>query len=950
MRRLDKRYGRQFLRGLFLLFCLTAMGFPVTQKGMAQGRGKIAGKVVEAATGLPLPGVNVLVVGTMLGATTDADGDYFIANLQPDTYSLKATFVGFRDVTVQDIAVNTDRTTEIDFEMEEQTLELQGEVVVTATRPLVEKDNTTSVVRLDATEVTTRPTTDFTNVLTTLPSIDFENGQIMVRGGALNEVAFVVDGARAQNPLDHSPYTRINLSSVQELEVITGSFNAEYGEAQSGVINVITKEGGPNYEFYLDTRFEPPGVKHWGASFYDTSSDLYWENTHARHLEWWIEYPDQWVDPEGIKGSDPRSSWTPEEAYQNYMDTHQPLTDYANTPSYQVEIGLGGPVPFLRKLGFFGTAKYQSRPPLLGNAFRDRGELTDGTLKLSYQLPGGKKLMLSGFYGNDKTGWGFYNDYFWAANYGIEGRYAYYDQAGLPTSTTFGGTLRYSHVLNASTYYELELTRVQADRRLWTLPGDPIGFDASDASRNYVRAVDAEGNPIKGAFAAYVGYHTSGYLYRYNDRNTEWNLNGTFSRQLNKFWHLQSGLNLNAYRLDHFNEAKFTRRVDDRLYDPYQGAVYTQSKFEFRGLIVNAGLRLDFYNPNDTVYTDILNPIEGEKKPTSTYFQLSPRLGVSHPIDENTVLHFSYGHFFQRPSFGDYGELADGGGGSLTTLLYEGSNVPFMLGNRNLRPPKVIAFEVGVERNFWDFFVLDLTGYYKDIRNTIRGDIAITLPDGGIYFTNGNGDYGDVRGVEISLRKVPSVFSWGSIWGYANFSTRIGITGKSGAPVAILPSGPRYGTTGDVIGHNNPRLKAGLYYATPEGSSLLGRLLGNLSMSLDYRASFPNSELRQDIFLFESEKYVRPVDQVVDMRAQKEFSLMKGKVRISPYLEVQNLFNDKWIFFGVFEGASREDQRKFVDSGFKDLPSRLADGSSILELAKYRNLPRTVLFGLTVEL
>ncbi|HEX7069437.1 MAG TPA: carboxypeptidase-like regulatory domain-containing protein, partial [Rhodothermales bacterium] len=375
----------------------------VAPDALAQGRGKIAGTVTDAATGDPLPGVNVIIDGTTMGAVTDMDGDYFIANLETGTYDVRASFVGYSPVLVQGVSVSNDRTTDVDFSLSEETL-VGEEVVVTAERPLVETDNTTSVVRLESQEVTSRPTTELTDVLNTLPSINEDGGNLTVRGGALDEVAFMVDGARARNPLNHNPYTRINLSAIAELEVITGSFNAEYGEAQSGVINVVTKEGGENYEVFLDARYEPAGLNHWGTSFYDRSSPLYWENSHARHLEWWIEYPDMWVDPNGVRGSDPRSIWTPEQAYQNYLDTHRPLTDYTDIPSYQMEVGLGGPVPGVNDLTFFGTIKRRSEAPLLGNAYRDLGLFTDGTLKLTYRLGGGKKLSLSGFFGTKQAG------------------------------------------------------------------------------------------------------------------------------------------------------------------------------------------------------------------------------------------------------------------------------------------------------------------------------------------------------------------------------------------------------------------------------------------------------------------------------------------------------------------------------------------------------------------
>lgn len=921
----------------------------------AQGRGKIAGTVTDAETGEPMPGVNVVIVGTTMGTATDAEGDYFIANLQPGEYAVRATFIGFSPVVIRGINVHLNSTTDVDIEMEPETIEGE-EVVVTAERPLVEKDNTTSVVRLQSEEVSARPTTEFTDVLTTLPSVNVENGEVRVRGGTLDQVAFMVDGARARNPLNHSPYTRINLSSIEAMEVITGSFNAEYGEAQSGVINIVTKEGGERYEVYLDTRYEPPGTRHWGDGLYDYDSPLYWENRNARHLEWWIEYPDQWVDPNGTPGSSPSSTWTPEDAYQNYLDTHQPLTDYTELPTYQVETSLGGPVPLLDDLFFFASGKYRSQAPIMGNSFRDRGLFYDGTLKLSYQLGGGKKILASAFYGQEEAGWGFWPDASWALTYGNDARYAFFDQVGYPFSRTNGQTLSFSHALNARTFYEVKVSRVQAEREQGIFPGDSLGFQASDAQQDNLRARDENGDPIPGGFANRIGYHTSGYLFRYDDDNVEWSLEGEFSSQVNKYWHVQSGLDFSYYTLDHFNQSKYpSLNTDDRTYRPYQGAAYVQNKFEFLGFVMNAGLRLDFYDPNDTVYADVFDPFGGPAEDTKLYYQLSPRLGVSHPIDERTVLHFSYGHFFQRPSFGDYGEGNSFVSGSLTTFVFDDVNSPLLLGNRLLRPRKVVAFEVGIERNLLDFFVIDLTGYYKDIRNTIRTvevDPGASRP---VYRTNANGDYGDNKGVEFSLRKVPSSYAWGSIWGYANFATQRGVVGASGAPRVVrqAPDGDTeyvYGGSGDVIQYKNPVLKFGVYYQTPsDWEGLAGLVLRDVSVAADYRASFPNENLRSDFFLFEGEKHLRPVDQVTDLRLRKEIELAGG-VRLSPYVEVSNLLNDQWVFLPVVERASPEDQRRFVESEFGDVPDFDNDGRPILDVAKYRNLPRSVLFGITLEM
>lgn len=912
--------------------------------------GKISGKITDARSREPLLGANVIIVESHLGAVTDLSGDYFIANVPTGVYQLKVSMVGYKGVTAKEVVVRINRTTEINFSLEQSVI--AGEdIVITAERPLVEKDNTSSNMILASQEIISRPTTEFMDVLTTLPSINVEDGVLKFRGGTLDQVAFMIDGTRAQNPMNHSPYTNINLSSIAEVEVITGSFNAEYGEAMSGVVNVVTKEGSDRYSLFIDSRYTPPGKRHWGDALYDLSSDLYWENSHARHLQWWVENTDQWVDPAGAYGYDPSCNWTPEQAWNNYLKTHQPLTDYTKRPSYQTEISFGGPVPMVKGLSFFATGKLRSQAPVMGNAYRDEGRFFDGTLKLSYQLAPSMKVTFSGFGGKEESCWGMdWVDSWYSQRYGLNARYAYYDFAGLPTNSTDGQTLTFHHLISPKTMYEVKLNRVHAKRKTWTFPDDPVGWESTEAIYDYLRATDENGYAILGGYMNAIGYHTLGYYYRFDDDNTEYNLTGFLGSNINKYWYLKAGLDLSYYNLDHFNQSKAPNRRDDRTYNPWQGALYWQNKLEFGGLIMNAGLRFDFYNPNDYVYTNVFDPLNSDKKKTKIFTQLSPRLGISHPIDERTVLHFSYGHFFQRSSFGDYGEGNDSGDqqGSLTTFIIDGTNYPWVLGNREVRPLKTISYEVGLERNFADQFVIDITGYYKDIRNTIR-TTTIESPYG-IYTTNGNGNYADVRGVELSLRKVPSVGKLGAVWGYVNFTTQIGIYGSSGDPDVIRYDGTvRYPASGDVIAHNNPRLKAGISYQTPGGSGGVGRLLNKITMSLNFEAVYPNDKIRTDYFLYNGKRYMRSADKRTAFRLKKEIVLPAIHTRINPYLEAQNIFNNKWLNLQTFENASFADQEKFATSGFSYIPDRDMTGAPILAAAQYRNLPRVIMFGATVE-
>ncbi len=943
------------------IFHMSLAGFPLLisivvlllsfGQALAGSTGKISGKVIDAKTKEPLVGVNVLLVGTTIGASTDLNGNYFIANIPTGTYSLRASLVGYTPELVKNARVLPDLTTNVNFSLQASNVNVH-EVVVEATRPPVQKDITATQLTVPAKEIQTRPVSTFNQVLSSLPSIDEMNGVMTMRGRPISEVSFMVDGARLRNPLNQNPYTDINLSSIKEVQVITGPFNAEYGQAESGIVNIITREGGSKYTFYTEARLTPPHNPNWGPSLYDLSSPLYWDNTHARHLQWWVQYPDQWVDPNGNPGTSPLCIWTPEQAYQNYLQTHQPLTNYTQTPTYQIESSFGGPVPLVKGMHFFLTGKYLSEAPTYGNAFRKVGIITNFTGNVSYEFGHNMKLLFSGMYATNLTGWGFggITDNFYALNYGVNSRYAYYDFPGLPKNLDDYEQLKFSQVLNSSTMYEVQISKVHAVREVNTFPGDPIGFAATGPTTDNLRAVDSLGNPIIGAYEDNIGYHTTGYYYRYNDSNTNWTLNAYFASQINTKWNFKTGIHFDYYNLNHDDISKLPDRTDQHIYNPFQGAAYLETKLELGGMIMNAGLRWDFYDPNTPVYDSLFDPLVGPTSKAPLFSQLSPRLGISHPIDEWTVLHFSYGWFFERGPFGDYGEGSSPSEqqGSLTTFIINGTTYPWVLGNRLLKPSKTIDIEVGIERNFANLIDLDVTGYYKDISNTIR-IVTVSTPLG-VYATNGNGDYADVRGVEISLNKLYSDESWGTTWGYVNYTTDLAINGLSGAPSVISPTGDKYSPSGDFIEYSDPILKFGLYYKTPKGLHIFDGLLSDLSLSFQWKAIFANPELLQDYFVYNGHKYVRPAYKNGDMRIEKDFTLFSNSDKVGVYLEVDNVFNDKWLDLSTFEQAPLAEQAKFAESGFKYIPTMNANGSPISPLAMYENLPRSIVLGAFIQL
>ena len=202
----------------------------------AGSTGKIAGKVFDAKTKEPLIGANVYIAGSSMGAAADVDGNYFIINIPPGTYQIKASAIGYASIEIKNVSVSVDQTTKIDIEMGEQAVQVQT-VEITASRPIVQKDLTSTEASISGNNIAMLPVEDVQSV------INLQAGVVdgHFRGGRSDEVKYLIDGVAVNDVYSGQSTMEAATNSIQELQVITGTFNAEYGQAMSGIVNQITK-------------------------------------------------------------------------------------------------------------------------------------------------------------------------------------------------------------------------------------------------------------------------------------------------------------------------------------------------------------------------------------------------------------------------------------------------------------------------------------------------------------------------------------------------------------------------------------------------------------------------------------------------------------------------------------------------------------------------------------
>jgi hypothetical protein len=240
---------------LLILICTSSLIFGGTT-------GKISGKVIDKETKEPIIGANIVVEGTYFGAATDIEGYYYINNITPGKYNVKISAIGFHKMTYENVVVKIDLTTNLDAELTSEAITL-GEVIVQATAPLITKDLTSSSSIVTSDEIEMMPVENLNQVIRLQAGV--VDGHF--RGGRSNEVSYLIDGVPINDAFNNTLSVTVENNSIRQLEVISGTFNAEYGSAMSGIVNIVTKEGSQNYEGFAQV---------YVGNYFTTHTDIYY--------------------------------------------------------------------------------------------------------------------------------------------------------------------------------------------------------------------------------------------------------------------------------------------------------------------------------------------------------------------------------------------------------------------------------------------------------------------------------------------------------------------------------------------------------------------------------------------------------------------------------------------------------------------------------------------------
>ena len=215
----------------------------------SQDFGTVSGQVKDAISGDGLPGVNVMIKGTYYGAATDLDGNFHIPKIKPGSYDVEVSMIGYKIILNTGVNINPEEATVLTFNLEETVLSFGKDVIVMGKKPLFDVDETSSMVRVSKEDIENKVVSSVEDILSEQIGVTTQDNEIHIRGGRIDESMFVVDGFSVKDPLSgYSGNLFVNADAIEELEIITGGYSAEYGQAMSGVINIKLKEGRDYYE------------------------------------------------------------------------------------------------------------------------------------------------------------------------------------------------------------------------------------------------------------------------------------------------------------------------------------------------------------------------------------------------------------------------------------------------------------------------------------------------------------------------------------------------------------------------------------------------------------------------------------------------------------------------------------------------------------------------------
>jgi hypothetical protein len=877
--------GVAFVLALALVLALGAPS-PVS----AGTTGKLSGRIVDTAQ-KPVTFAAVMIVGTRLGSNTDAEGRYNIINVPPGVYDLTVNHLAYQPVTFKDVLVTVDNTTWQDVTLQPSVQNI-GEVVIQAERPLIDVRVTSARSTVTADQIQQLPVQELQEVVNLQAGV--VNGHF--RGGRLGEVQYQVDGVSVNDPYTNKSSLSIDRSLLQEVQVISGVFDAEYGQAMSGVVNAVLKEGTDslewNAELYGGGFYFPDGTKRP----VDHKDRVQLTGTGSAQASASGPLP---LPRTTFLVSGRRNVWNDYVQARQLLRLVQPWIDDPSDPDAP-------------KLPVFDGHR-----SVLGYSRE-----WSGLLKITNTSLPGIKVSYQALVNQRE---GRHTNYAWVLNP---------DGLSKQRQVSIMHGLDWTHSLGASAFYNVSVRENYVDYK------DMLYENLWDARYDYAGAPEQPPWIGNGALIAWGADQT-----RFIQKTNAAMVKGSFTSQVTRDQMIKFGGDVQwpsvvfgnpgyfGYKdgvlVRHYNEPPVY--PGPKRYRPTIAAAYGQSQLEWNDFTIRTGLRLEHFNAHATLPSDLANPANAiQGAPISTLVAvkgktvLSPRVAMAYPITQRAGIHFAYGHFTQYPSLNDIFTNADY---AKLPWLQASTDIPVM-GNPDIGAERTVQYELGYKQMLTNDLGASLNLFYKDIRGLL-GVEFITTYNLAQYARLTNVDFGDVIGFTFSIDQRK----------FGKFSSTIDYTWQHAQGNS---SEPRETATRAQAGEDSrPRLvplnwdqrhtlNLTLQYDEPGAYSASG--IVRVASGQPYTPILD----RAYGYGMNANSGRKPVSLVVDLRGER-FVRVADR-RVSLFGRVFNLFDTRTVNGFVFESTGSADYSRFP----------VTDVNTLRDPTRYA-APRRVEAGLTLD-
>ena len=846
------------------------------------GSGKIRGKVTDAGTGEPLVGANVLVVGTSMGAATNTVGEYTILNVPVGTYQLKTSYVGYQAITLSNVRVNDELSTEANFQLPAEGVTV-ATVEITAERPLVNKSATNAVRIIDNEFFDKIPARGTNTALAIQPGVVLQNNNIYIRGGRPDEVGFFVEGQNVTNKVTGGNGLYLPAEAVEQIQVQAGGYNAEYGSANAGIVSSQLRSGsGERWRASLlmeTDRYGSYGKKSLGGYNYGYSDYTLTfggpiagnklrvfgsvQNTFYRDQTASVRLPFTFTNlvtdailtpahhnPVSTAADAARPDTIPLwDVGGNILNNPSNQWAFAGTIAYDVDklqVRLGGS---------YSANRNRSGTWFTNFLNQDRVQLNEtqtgfGNLKLTYLFSPSTYLEVNGGYymratNNRDPYWGWdlfsYGD---ASKNAALGWYLLSNGKSYAPYTFYGGA-----ITPGGTGTGMEQ------------PGQPeVDSPYKDRMEIISGKLDFTTQQEKHLIKA-GGELSMGKYRRYQPRSViSW---AQLAAQAHNAAELETNMNLTVSGGgDFLGYDAFGNKVDGDVVinggmyyfappKPLFAAAYVQDKIELSDIILNLGLRWDYINPDSRTTVDpgnllynadkMLVPSMFQKTPTTSV--VSPRIGFSFPVSDRTVFHAQYGRFIQSSQLND----SYAGPARIAGVTKTGNWLTAVTG-WGLVPEKDTQYELGFANEISDNASFDITAFYKDIRDQIQFVIISPTPGGTTqqYHSMQNKDFSTSKGIEFTftLRRTKRVSALVNYTFSDARSTASNQTGSNGIwQLGLGPSSlPKYVFPVDFNQPHRGSVLLDYRFGKDDGGPVLSQLGANLLLQFNGGHSYTRVE------------------------------------------------------------------------------------------------------------